>query len=135
LHLYRFANRTDQRPYNVAYAAQGECLWLLPTLHSSIQLSGVNLFGSRQFRQVAADAFIQSTSSVQAVAPFFLVTWDYSFKCRKCTAGCILWKKRQTFDENHTSEFVNHLNLACSNCTSIFWCVCPAPRPSRQNKI
>lgn len=79
LNIYRFANRTDQMPYNVAYAAQGECLWLLPALHSSIQLSGVNLFGSRQFRQVAADAFIQSTSSVQAVTPFFLVTWDYSF--------------------------------------------------------
>ena len=79
LYLYRFDNRTGRQPSSSTYAAQAEGMWRFPAWHSTLQVSGVNLFASGAFRQVAVDAFIESVTSVEAVRPFFLVQWDYSF--------------------------------------------------------
>lgn len=64
---------------NRAYAANAECLLRLPAQRSELRFSAFNLFNSHRFEQTVADAFFQTTSSVVAVEPFFLVVWDYSF--------------------------------------------------------
>lgn len=77
--LYRAANRGGGLPSQVYYAAEATGSWQLPRWHSQVQLSGVNLLGTRRYEQASADGFTQYSSFITAVRPFFLLTWEWSF--------------------------------------------------------
>lgn len=79
LYVYRSANRVGNDPFQDVYAMKGECALTLPDIRSAIRLTGVNLLNARRYEQAAADTFVQSITSVEAVRPFFWMQWDYSF--------------------------------------------------------
>jgi hypothetical protein len=79
IYVHQVSNRLRGQSPNRAYAANAECLLRSPAQRSELRFSAFNLFNSRRFEQTVADAFFQTTSSVVAVEPFFLVVWDYSF--------------------------------------------------------
>jgi hypothetical protein len=79
IYVYRVANRNAGEPYTTFYTANALCRLRLLKWRSEARLSVVNLLNSRRFEQVFADAFFQSRTAVDAVSPFFLLSWDYSF--------------------------------------------------------
>ncbi|MCW5923699.1 MAG: carboxypeptidase regulatory-like domain-containing protein [Saprospiraceae bacterium] len=78
-YVYRIANRSNGAQYSIFYTANAVSRLRLPRWRSEARLSVVNLLNSRRFEQVFADAFFQSSTSVKAVTPFFLLSWDYRF--------------------------------------------------------
>lgn len=77
--FYRVENHAAGRSKTTFWASDGICSLFLPAWRSQFQLSGFNLFNTSRFDQVLADGFLQSTTSITAIHPFFLVTWDYGF--------------------------------------------------------
>jgi len=74
------ANQLDKnRPYRHFFAADGVAYFRFPAWHSNLDISAFNLLGTRKFEQVSADAFYRNSTAVQAVNPFFVLSWDYSF--------------------------------------------------------
>jgi hypothetical protein len=79
LFFYRVSTRTGASPPNTVYAAKGSCALTLPKWRSQLYLEGTNLLGSRHFQQADADTFVQNTTTLSAVRPFFVFKWDINF--------------------------------------------------------
>jgi len=77
--IHQVVNRVGSNPYNIGYASDAVAYLRLNKWRSSISFSAVNLFGSRQYEQVFANAFAQSITHLTAVKRFFLLSWEKSF--------------------------------------------------------
>jgi len=79
IYLHQVANRSGSNAFNIAYASDCVAYLRLKKWRSVVAFSAVNLLGSRQYEQVLADAFTQTTAHVMAVQRFFLLSWETSF--------------------------------------------------------
>jgi hypothetical protein len=79
IYLHQVANRAGANPYKIAYASDCVAYLRLNKWRSTVEFSAVNLLRAKQYEQVLADAFSQSTSRVIAVQRFFLLSWELSF--------------------------------------------------------
>jgi len=79
IYLHQVANRAGANPYSIAYASDCVAYLRLKKWRSTVAFSAVNLLRAKQYEQVLADAFSQTTSRVIAVQRFFLLSWELSF--------------------------------------------------------
>lgn len=79
VYVHQVSNRTGSNPFNLAYASDCVAYLRIKKWRSTVEFSVINIFESRQYEQVFADAFSQTITRVTAVQPFFLLSWEMSF--------------------------------------------------------
>jgi hypothetical protein len=78
--IYHTANQADPTlPYRSFLTSEMTAAYSLPKWHSNIMFQAFNLLNNRRFEQVSANGFYTFRTGIQAVKPFFVLTWDYGF--------------------------------------------------------
>lgn len=77
--LYRVANRTDERTFQISYAAQAQAFLRVPKRRSIFSITALNLLFNNAYQMAFSDTFSQYTSRIEAVPAFFTVGWEKQF--------------------------------------------------------